>query len=497
MEPRTMLPKSIRIRITLWYMAVLAAVLSVTSFIVYGLLAQSRIDRLEARTEVAVHVVASSLEHEIEEHSGVAAGEASFRRVLAAIHHLSFPDLAFAVVRDGVVRGEKSDSEGVKISAGELDKAAAVPLTGTPPTGKTLKWSQSGRRFIAMRAELRGSQPYLFVGSSSEREAQHDNIAVRNAFLLGLPVSLLLSAAGGWWLARESFAPIRAMMDAVDGITATVLDRRLPVPSSGDELARLAGTFNNLLARLEHSFEMQRQFMADASHELRTPIHIAHTAGQVMLDSPHRSTEEYREAMQVIDAQMKRLGRVVQDMFLLARADSGAVPLQISKFYLEEVVADCAKGARLIAQPLKIRIEEAPCGESPCQGDESLIRQAIMILLDNAIKYSGDNAVVQISLTLEECADAGEGFYRILVADSGPGIEPSLQAHIFERFFRADKARSRTASNSSGAGLGLPIGRCIASVHGGSLDLERSNENGSCFRLRLRASGPLPAVEAK
>jgi heavy metal sensor kinase len=481
-----MFPNSIRLRITLWYVAVLAAVLSVCSFIVYGLLAQSRIDRLEARIEVAVHVVASSLEHEIEEHSGTAAGEASFRRVLVAIHHLSFPDLALAVIRDRATVGEKADSEGWKVPPEELARADAARLVSKPKPGETFKWAQSGRRYVAMRVELKDSLPYLFVGSASEHEAQEDIVAVRNAFLIGLPVSLLLSAAGGWWLARKSFSPIRAMMDAVDGITANVLDRRLPVPASGDELARLAGTFNNLLGRLEHSFEMQRQFMADASHELRTPIFVAHTAGQVVLGSPHRSTDEYREAVQTIDAQLVRLGRLVHDMFLLARVDSGGVPLQISKFYLEEAIADCVKTARMLARTKNIRVEADEFSESPCQGDESLIRQAVMILLDNAIKYSGNESVVRVYLTREQGGEAGGGLYSILVSDTGPGIAPGIQSRIFERFFRADKARSRTTSNSGGAGLGLPIASWIAAVHGGDLELSSSSESGSSFRLRLR-----------
>lgn len=476
-------PKSIRARLTLWYVAVLAAVLSICAVIVYGLLAQSRVDQLEARLEVAVRVVASSLEHEIEEHSGISPGEASFRKVLGAIHHLSFPDLALVVMGNGAIAGEKPDADGFRIPERELSRASAAPLTDQPEAGSPMRWSEAGRRYMAIRIKVKGAGSYLFVSSSSEKEADQDNVTVRNAVLAALPIPLLLSAAGGWWLAKKSFAPVNAMIDAVEGITATALDRRLPEPASDNELARLARTFNHLLARLENSFDLQRRFMADASHELKTPVSVAHTAAQVALDSPHRAESEYRDALEVIDAQMRRLGRVVQDMFLLARVDAGgAVPLRISKFYLDEVLAGCARAARVLAGPRNIRIVEAEYRESPFSGDELLLRQAVMILLHNAIQYAGHGAEVRLSL-------AGEnGAYQISVADNGPGIPKEMQEKIFERFFRADKARSRGAVDSGGAGLGLPIAKWIASVHGGSLDLASSTPQGSLFRLRVQST---------
>jgi heavy metal sensor kinase len=471
--------KSIRTRLTIWYLAVLTAVLVLASIIVYGLLAQGRIAALEGKLEIAIRVVAASLEHEIEEHEGTASGEESFRGVLLVIHHLTFPELAIAVERGGIPVAAKADTQSTRIHPSDLERAASAPPTSDPQTGATVRWSHGGRRYSAMRLNLTGAQSYLFVSSASERQAEQENVAIRNAFLLGLPIPLILSAAGGWWLARKSFAPVIAMMDAVEGISAKALDRRLPVPATGDEISRLAHTFNNLLERLQHSFDLQRQFMADASHELRTPVSVTQTAAQVALDSPHRTEGEYREALEVIKAQMGRLSRVVRDMFLLARVDAGAVPLQISKFYLDELVQSCARAARLLARDQEVKIEVAELPEALCSGDESLIRQALMILLDNAIKYAGTGALVQVALT------AGDGDYRIVVIDSGPGIPRDAHSRIFERFFRVDKSRARDAAGAGGTGLGLPIARWIAESHQGSLELVDSGPTGSRFELRI------------
>jgi heavy metal sensor kinase len=471
------MPSSIRARLTLWYVAILAAILSVSALIVYTMLAQSRLDRLEARLELAARVFAASLEHEIEEHEGVGPGEESFRKVIELTHRITFPDLSLKVVRNGQLVGEMMEEAVSAIPETAIAKAAA----DTTDKRKPLIWSIGGRRYVALREDIRRSGEYLFVGSSSERQADLENLSIRNAILFGLPVPLMLAAVGGWWMARKSFRPVHAMIDSVEGISAKVLERRLPMPTSDNELARLAGTFNDLLGRLENSFQLQRQFMADASHELRTPVSIAHTAAQVTLGVRHREEAEYRETLEVIDAQMRRLARVVQDMFLLAHADTDVAPLQISKFYLDEVLADCVRAAKVLAKSKGITVERAESSEALCAGDESLLRQAVMILLDNAIKYSGEGTAVRVELA---CAVAG--FYDVTVSDNGPGIPDEIQSRIFERFFRMDKARSRESGNSGGAGLGLPIARWIASVHGGSLELVKGGPTkGASFRLRI------------
>jgi signal transduction histidine kinase len=265
---------------------------------------------------------------------------------------------------------------------------------------------------------------------------------------VGTLLALAVITAGGWYLAQRSLAPAVAMS-----------------------------------RRLEASVRQQKQFMADASHELRTPISVARTAAEVTLESERRSEADYREALDVIRGQMSRLSRIVQDMFTLAQADAGVYPLQNSLFYFDELLRECVKAASVLGSRRGVTIQMTPCPEAPCHGDESLVRQLVMILLDNAVKYTPEAGRVLVSLQRQGSE------YRLSVTDSGPGIPPEARAHVFERFYRVDKARSRASAvhGGSGAGLGLAIGKWIAAAHQGRLELTRSGPEGTVFTASLPA----------
>jgi heavy metal sensor kinase len=269
--------------------------------------------------------------------------------------------------------------------------------------------------------------------------------------------------------------PVVAMSETARRISAQNLDQRLPIANQNDELGQLASTFNQLLARLSAAFLQQRQFMADASHELRTPLYVINTTTQVTLEQPHREESEYRDALMMIDEQSRRLTHIVEDMFTLARADAGRRELQKSSFYLDELTDEAARAARVLATPKGVAVEHSAASESPYYGDEGLLRQMILNLLDNAIKHTPTGGKVSLQLTRES------ENYLILVADTGSGIPPEAQSHIFERFYRADVARS---SQEGSAGLGLAICRWIAEAHGGTLALE-SAAGETTFTLEL------------
>ncbi|MGJ5813096.1 ATP-binding protein [Paludibaculum fermentans] len=468
---------SIRARLTLWYVAVFSVILVVSGFVVFSQLVESRFQRLDSRLELAGRVLAASLKHEIEEHEGKAPGEASFRSVLITIHQLTFPDQAVTILQAGRVVGQKPDSETRTVSPAAIEQSARLPLQSNPA-----HWSESGWRYSALRLPLPVHGQYTIISGESQLETEREVATLRQAFLLGVPIAVFLSALGGYWLARKSLAPVVVISQTVESITSRNLDRRVPILNPDDELGLLAQTFNRLLARLGTSFEQQRRFMADASHELRTPVSVAHTATEVTLEKPARTEGEYREALQIIDGQLRRLKRVVEDMFLLARADSGAVPLRPSKFYLDELLVDTARAARVLGEKFSVNVDTTQMQESLCCADESLLKQMVMILLDNAVKYSAPGGRVTIMLQ-----HRGE-YYDILVTDTGTGIPADAQPLIFDRFYRADTARSRASGTSSGAGLGLSIARWIAEMHHGELRLESSSSTGTVFCASLPVS---------
>jgi heavy metal sensor kinase len=262
-------------------------------------------------------------------------------------------------------------------------------------------------------------------------------------------------------------------------IGAANLHERLAVHNERDELGQLARSFNSLLDRLSESFERQRRFMADASHELRTPVAILRGEAEVALSQQARSLEEYRESLSVLHQEAERLTHIVEDLFTLTRADAGQYPLQPRDFYLDELVAECAHSARTLALAKKISLTFDGAAESPIHADESLLRRMILNLLDNAIKYTPEGGRVAVT-----CRRQGDE-YTLSITDTGTGIPAELQPRIFERFFRADEARSRSQSDGGGAGLGLAISRWIAEAHQGRLELTRSDSTGSTFTASL------------
>ena len=219
--------------------------------------------------------------------------------------------------------------------------------------------------------------------------------------------------------------------------------------------------------------------MADASHELRTPVAILCGETEVALAKEDRTQQEYREALRILADESKRLKRIVEDLFTLARADAGQYPLSYTDFYLDEVAAECAKNVRTLAAAKQITLACEPSGEALIRADESLVRRMLLNLLDNAIKYTQPGGSVSLHIAHDD------GVYDLSVTDSGPGIPVDLHSRIFERFFRVDKARSRKEQDGGGAGLGLSIGAWIAGAHSGKLELTRSGPEGSTFTAML------------
>ncbi len=303
---------------------------------------------------------------------------------------------------------------------------------------------------------------------------------VRQIMLVGLLLSLLLAALGGYLLAAASLRPVDAMRAQAARITASNLHERLPVSKPDDDLSRLSQTFNALLDRVEDAFAQRRRFTADASHELRTPVAIVIGESELAL-SADRSPAEYRSALQIIHGEARRLALIVADLFLLARGDAAEQQLNPETLFLEELVGDCIDAISTIARTKHVELAFSPVSEVPYTGDSALLRRVVTNLLDNAIKYTPDGGTVTAAV---EPTPGGGAVVR--VSDTGPGIPAEHQEHVFRRFYRVQHTTQRMGlGDSTGAGLGLPIAAWIAKAHGGSLRLVKSDAEGSDFELTL------------
>ncbi len=364
-------------------------------------------------------------------------------------------------------------------------------------------------RALARRVEMFGA-PFTVVGLRSLGAEEEAAEAFIEVLTFTVPLALILAAISGYWFTRASLAPAAAMGRSAARIGGSgTLHERLPVLTPDDELGELATAFNGLLARVENAFwqqersaEQQRQFMADASHELRTPVTALTTVADVALARPDRDPAELLEALDVVRDEGLRLGRIVEDLFLLARADAGQLPVRAEPLYLEEVVTASARAATSIAAARGVRLDAPLADEAPFVGDPYLLHRLLMNLLDNAIKYTPSGGSVRLTLGTRAAAADGASAYVISVEDTGDGIASNAWPHLFERFYRADRSRTRQSSalhaagrveeegRPGGAGLGLSIARWIAEAHGGTVLLAASGPDGSRFEVILPLSPP-------
>jgi heavy metal sensor kinase len=384
------------------------------------------------------------------------------------------------------------DGEGRLLAEAERDDdlAIALPAAESIPTAMVLFITVTEARDADDRHRLAIRRmtiapfgvSYIVVAGSPLESTDEELEALRAILVYVVPIALGAAGLGGWFLAHRSLSPVVAMAERARRIGVEDLSARLPVANPSDELGRLAGTFNELLGRLEASLIQQRQFMADASHELRTPVNTAGTAATIALQQPHRDECEYRDTLAIIEQQTVRLSRIVNDMFTLARADAGNYPVRRDAMYLDEVAEEVVRASRVLASTRNVTVDFRGIQPAPFAGDEDLIRRLIGNLLDNAVRHTPSGTEVRVDL------QHAVGGYVLSVNDSGPGVPADSQPHIFERFYRADTSRSRSPADA-GAGLGLALARWIARVHGGDVMLVHTSSTGSTFAVTLPYSG--------
>jgi len=294
--------------------------------------------------------------------------------------------------------------------------------------------------------------------------------------VIGLPIAALLAGFGGYVLARKALAPIDAMTRETQKISAEDLGARLSIRNPEDELGRLAAVQNAMLGRLQEAFEQLRRFTADASHELRTPLTAIRSVGEVALQDP-KSSVEYRDVIGSMLEEVDRLTRLVESLLVLSRADASHIQLHRTELSLLSVAEEAAVMLEVLAEEKRQKIEVDGDRNLVVSADRLILRQAIVNLLDNAIKYSP--AESRILIRVDQGADK-RAFLDVI--DQGPGIPTEHQPYVFDRFYRVDKARTR---EWGGAGLGLSITRWAVEAHGGEVTLKSEEGHGSTFRISL------------
>ena len=435
--------ESVRARLTLWYLGILAIVLIVFSGISYALLDRSIRSAFDASLAGTTSEVA-----------------AAFAREGSVDVRFSDRDIFIFDSSGRVVAAAASI-----LTPAERTRVAQVATAGTGPMTVTGGHENDGIRIDREPSVWRGHRFTIVVAQDLDPQADRLEAAAA-AVGVGIPLALAVAAYGGYVLARKSLAPVTAMSAKARQISADTLNDRIAIANERDELGFLAATLNDLLARLQRAFESQRRFMADASHELRTPLSIIQGEADVALSRAERSADEYRESMETVQKAARRLTRIVQDLFLLARTDAGPYPMQKSRFYLDEMLAEGVRAFRTIAASKNIAIACKAPPDVVMSGDEELLQRMISNVIDNAVKFTPQGGRISI------VASRADGV-EIRITDSGPGIAAEERESVFERFYRGDPARRAAhLGTSSGAGLGLPIARWIAVAHGGTLELD-------------------------
>lgn len=373
-----------------------------------------------------------------------------------------------------------SDSKGVWLYRSSALEDARIPDHSRDPGASRGNVLVRGMafRYLSQIVDVRG-QPYAVQVAAPMREL---NEGLDHFFwiLVGaIPISFGLASLGGYWMSRRALVPVDEITNAARSISAQSLSRRLSVPQTGDELERLSSTLNAMFERLDAAFGRITRFTADASHELRTPIAFMRTTAELALRR-QRPDEEYREALSQILTELERTSTLVEDLLLLARADSGSGGMHFQPLNLCETLRDACEQGNVLAESKRLEFCcRVPEGPIEIQGDSQALRRVFLVLVDNAVKYTAAGGHIQVDLARKDSAAT------VTVTDSGIGIAGQDIPHIFDRFYRADTARSR---EMGGTGLGLAIARWIVEAHRGEIRVESAVGRGSKFSVAL----PLP-----
>ncbi|MBF0103411.1 MAG: HAMP domain-containing protein [Desulfobacterales bacterium] len=318
------------------------------------------------------------------------------------------------------------------------------------------------------------------------RPLKYNDIALQHLLrilLFAVPLTILISGMGGVFLAKRAFKPIDQISATALEIEENDLSRRIEVTTK-DELGRLASTLNQMIERLEKAFERQKQFTSDASHELRAPLAIIQAETTLSLQK-NREPQEYRKSLQVISQEVEYMSTLINQLLLLARADAGKEYLLFESIELGDFIREVCSDMEILCMDKDISLEVNLCPDIVVKGDKKSLKRLIHNILDNAIKYTHCNGSIRVML------EKDNDMAVLSVSDTGIGIPEKEQLSIFERFYRVDKARSRSDGSS---GLGLAICQYIIKIHKGTISVESQIDKGSIFYIKLPMTSTLTGI---
>jgi heavy metal sensor kinase len=455
-------PFPIRFRLTVWYATALGAGLAVFAFAIWFSMRQSLLSDMDQMLADDAQGLEKFANHEIGE-PGVKLAEEI--------------DEYFHAYPRGTVLSIRNRSGSVHYTSIE-----PFPFRATEAGGRllhTAQWNRRDYRVLTKTIYIGGEPCHVLIAVSLEGI---ERVLNRLALLLMAlsPLIAITAVIGGAWLSRRALKPVDEITEAARSIRISNLSERLDVPRTGDELERLSQTLNDMLSRLESAVRSLTRFTADASHEIRTPLSIIRTTAEIAARRA-RTAESYRDALNQIVAEAERMTHLVDDLLVLARCDSESVEMQMGVVDLAALVRETCMKMQPLAEARSIELGcRGASGPLLLMANDSAIRRLVLVLLDNALKYTPGGGTVAVTL-------AAEGSRIVLeVADTGPGIPEPERAFIFERFYRTAEARLRV---QTGSGLGLSLAAGIAERHGARISLETEEGGGSRFRVFFPTHG--------
>jgi heavy metal sensor kinase len=471
-------PLNIRLQLTAWYTTVFAVLLLFTGAFFYQHLETSLDASLDSSLQIRAQQIASEIvtsngELTLHDLTLNPSGQ-TLKSQVTQPGNVDYGEMVRLLNGHGTVLQETPAFSTLNVPNSSIEQSLqGNPWQGTARAGRDVEIRIYSRALLQQGHVIAVIQ----VGETLVPLDQLLHDLVGELLVVGA-LALLVCALGSYWLAARAFAPIRHLAQVARHIKADDLQQRVIIPAAQDEIQYLALTLNEMLDSLEHAFLRQRRFVADASHELRTPIAVLRNKADITL-LKDRTPQEYVQVLQEVSEESERLGRLIGDLLALARGDEGRTQFNWETVSLNQLVEMVLAYAQPLADELGIHLYAHNIDTAIVRGDETRLIQILMNLVENAIFYTPAGGEVKLSIQMQhETA-------RIIVQDTGIGIAAEHLPHIFERFYRGDQARQITARSSSG--LGLAIVDWIIQAHGGSVAVESTIGRGSTFTIILPA----------